>query len=101
MVISEAVDLGLGVETPHPSHMYIPPNKADSEVLGFGQVLQPGNEVVPFPMMLPYMSCYKNEVETVTEPLFIDSGQFHGSHLTAGAAKRDIQSHFRPGGIVP
>lgn len=55
MVISEAVDLGLGVEAPHPSHMHISPYKADSHILGLGQVLQSGYEVVPLPVMLPCM----------------------------------------------
>lgn len=54
VVISEAVDLGLSVQSPHCCHMHVAPHKAHANVLGLGQVLQPGNEVVPLPVMLTY-----------------------------------------------
>ena len=56
MVISEAVDLGLGVEAAHPCHMHIAPHKADSDVLGLSQVLQARYQVVPLPVMLTCMA---------------------------------------------
>lgn len=54
MVISEAVNLGLGVQSAHPSYMHIAPHKADTDVSGLGQVLQTSYQVVPLPMMLTY-----------------------------------------------
>lgn len=54
MVVSEAVDFGLGVEATHPGHMHIAPHKADAHVLVLGQVLQAGNQVVPLAVMLTY-----------------------------------------------
>jgi len=53
VVMSEAVHLGLGIEAPHPSHMHITPHKAHTHILGLGQVLQPGYQVVPLTVMLP------------------------------------------------
>ena len=49
----EPMDLGLGVEPPHPRHMHITPHKAHTHALGLGQVLQAGYEGVPLAMMLP------------------------------------------------
>ena len=71
-VMSEAMGLGLGVQPPHPGHMHITPHKAHTHILGLGQVLQPGYQVVPLTMMLPctarvYSSLYIQEWQTEGE----------------------------------
>ncbi len=53
MIMSEAVNLGLSVQPPHPGHMHITPHKAHTRILGLCQVLEPGYQVVPLSMMLP------------------------------------------------
>lgn len=52
VVESEAMDLGLGIQSAHPCYMHIAPHKADANVFGLGQVLQASYQVVPLPMML-------------------------------------------------
>ncbi len=60
MIMSEAVNLGLSVQPPHPGHMHITPHKAHTHILGLCQVLEPGYQVVPLSMMLPCTARKRN-----------------------------------------
>lgn len=65
VVISEAMDLGLGVQSAHPCNVHIAPHKADADVFGLGQVLKARYQVVPLPMML---TCRFSEVTQCVQP---------------------------------